>query len=87
MKKIDFELGGIAYHCLQVYLDDPKYYDDYILVGVETTSSRYKISRGVRVGSNIARVMNKYKIDNYVCKIKLTFQTCGEKRTYLVNYF
>lgn len=30
MKKIDFELGGIAYHCLQVYLDDPKYYDDYV---------------------------------------------------------
>ena len=30
MKKIDFELGGIAYHCLQVYLEDPKYYDDYI---------------------------------------------------------
>ena len=30
MKKIDFELGGIAYHCLQVYLEDPKYYDDYV---------------------------------------------------------
>lgn len=30
MKKIEFELGGIAYHCLQVYLEDPKYYEDYI---------------------------------------------------------
>ncbi|MBR4830328.1 MAG: hypothetical protein IKZ96_00985 [Bacilli bacterium] len=41
-----------------------EYYDDYILVGVETTSSKYKISRGLRVGSNISRVMNKYKVDN-----------------------
>ena len=29
IKQISFELGGIAYHCLQVYLDDPGYYDDY----------------------------------------------------------
>ena len=30
MNKIPFELSGIAHHCLQVYLDDPKYYDDYV---------------------------------------------------------
>lgn len=29
-KQIDFELGAIAYHCLQVYEEDPEYYDDYI---------------------------------------------------------
>lgn len=29
-KKIEFELGAIAYHCQQVYLDDPGYYDNYI---------------------------------------------------------
>lgn len=27
---IDFELGAIAYHCLQVYMEDPDYYDEYI---------------------------------------------------------
>ena len=27
---IKFELGGIAYHCRQVYLDDPSKYDNYI---------------------------------------------------------
>lgn len=27
---IDFELGGIASHCRDVYLNDPKYYKDYI---------------------------------------------------------
>lgn len=28
--KIKFELGGIAYHCLKVYEEDPGYYDNYI---------------------------------------------------------
>ena len=30
MKQIDFELGGIAEHCLEVYEEDPHYYDDYV---------------------------------------------------------
>ena len=30
MKNIPFELGGIACHCRDVYLDDPGLYDDYI---------------------------------------------------------
>lgn len=30
MKQISFELGAIASHCLEVYLDDPGRYDDYI---------------------------------------------------------
>lgn len=30
MKQIDFELGHIAYHCLQVYLEDPDRYNGYI---------------------------------------------------------
>lgn len=30
VKKIDFELGAIADHCKNVYLEDPAYYDDYI---------------------------------------------------------
>lgn len=30
MKNIPFELGGIACHCKDVYLDDPGLYDDYI---------------------------------------------------------
>lgn len=28
--KIRFELGGIAWHCLGVYKENPNYYDDYI---------------------------------------------------------
>lgn len=30
MKQIGFELGAIAYHCKQVYEEDPGYYDNYI---------------------------------------------------------
>lgn len=30
IKQVSFELGAIAYHCLQVYEEDPEYYDDYI---------------------------------------------------------
>ena len=29
-KQVKFELGAIAYHCKDVYLNDPNYYDDYI---------------------------------------------------------
>jgi len=29
MEMIDFELGAIAWHCQQVYLNDPQCYDDY----------------------------------------------------------
>ena len=29
-EQIDFELGAIAWHCREVYLEDPYYYDDYI---------------------------------------------------------
>lgn len=30
MKQVEFELGAIATHCLEVYQNDPEYYDDYI---------------------------------------------------------
>ena len=30
VKQIDFELGAIAWHCKEVYLSDPGYYDHYI---------------------------------------------------------
>lgn len=30
MKQVQYELGGIAYKCRDVYLNDPDYYDDYV---------------------------------------------------------
>ena len=57
-----FNYKKLEYKNLDVILRE--YYKEYILVGIETTSSKYKTGRKLRVGSNINRVMNKYKISN-----------------------
>ena len=41
ISKIKFEHGGIAYHCLQVYEDDPSYYDNYIPTGMLGSSNDF----------------------------------------------
>lgn len=41
VKKIDYELGGIAYHCLEVYNEDPSYYDSYIPVNMMGASNDF----------------------------------------------
>lgn len=39
--KIKFELGQIAHHCREVYLNDPNAYDDYIPVGMMGASNDF----------------------------------------------
>ena len=41
MKQISFELGAIAYHCQEVYLKDPGYYDDYIPISMLGASNDF----------------------------------------------
>ena len=41
MKQIDFELGAIAYHCQEVYLSDPGYYDDYVPITMMGASNDF----------------------------------------------
>lgn len=41
MKQVTFELGHIAYHCQEVYRDDPGYYDDYIPVAMMGASNDF----------------------------------------------
>lgn len=41
IKKIDFELGAIAQHCLNVYKEDPSYYDDYIPKSMMSASNDF----------------------------------------------
>lgn len=41
MKNIKFELGGIAYHCRDVYLENPHYYDDYVPVRMMGASNDF----------------------------------------------
>ena len=40
-KQIPFELGGIAYHCQEVYLADHDYYDDYIPISMLGASNDF----------------------------------------------
>lgn len=40
-KKIDFELGAIAWHCKAVYEADPNYYDHYIPVNMMRASNEF----------------------------------------------
>ena len=41
IKKVGFELGAIAYHCQEVYLADPGYYDDYIPISMMGASNDF----------------------------------------------
>ena len=41
VKQIEFELGPIAWHCKEVYLEDPDYYDDYIPVSMMGASNDF----------------------------------------------
>lgn len=41
MAMIPFQLSGIAHHCLEVYLDDPKYYSDYVPTDMLVSSNDF----------------------------------------------
>lgn len=41
MKQIPFELGAIAYHCQEVYMEDPSFYDDYIPLSMMGASNDF----------------------------------------------
>lgn len=41
MKSIEFELGAIAKHCLDVYLDDKNYYDDYLPINMMSSTNDF----------------------------------------------
>ena len=41
VKQVDFELGAIAHHCQDVYLDNPGAYDDYIPISMLDASNDF----------------------------------------------
>ena len=41
MNEINFQLSGIAYHCLKVYKDDPNYYDDNVPIDMLGASNDF----------------------------------------------
>lgn len=39
-------------------------YKDYVVVGIETTSKKYKTARNIKVGNRITKVLKNYRVDN-----------------------
>ena len=96
MNDIEFELSGIAQHCLEVYLDNPHYYDGYMPIEMISgtndfynfiSDSSEKFVELVNVSLNTAWKMYKqYSEDSnnsYPLK-KLAFR--NELRNYFTSY-
>ena len=92
-KQISFELGAIAQHCLEVYLEDPHYYDDYVprsMMGASNdfynfVADSFSIFRK-EDGTTLKAAWEMYK--NYCDEAKITFPF--SKRNFkeeLKNYF
>ena len=91
--QIKFELGAIACHCRDVYLEDPNYYDDYIpmsMIGATNDFYTFMVSnytefkREDSVSLNIA--WEKYKTFCDDAKIQYPFSRRVFKEE-LKNYF
>ena len=39
-------------------------YEDYVLVGAEISSGRYKTSRNIKIGNKVLNVIDKYNVEN-----------------------
>lgn len=93
MKKIEFELGAIAWHCREVYLEDPEYYDDYMPMSMlEASNDFYNfIADSYTIfkkedGTTLKAAWEMYK--NYTEEAKVPYPF--SKRTFqeeLKNYF
>jgi len=68
MEEINFELGGIAWHCKKVYEDDPYYYNDYVptnMMGASNDFYNFVVDSidilGVPEGVSLATAWDRYK--------------------------
>ena len=93
MKQIDFELGAIAYHCMQVYLSDPGYYDDYVPTSMMSATNdffNYMIeSYPIFVKENsttLKSAWERYKVYCEDAKVPYPFSQRNFKEE-LKNYF
>ena len=93
MKKVTFELGAIAYHCKEVYLDDPGYYDDYIptmMMGASNDFYNYIIDAyhvfKKEDGTTLKAAWEMYK--NYCEEAKVSYPLSRRNfKEELKNYF
>ncbi len=93
MDQIKFELGPIAFHCRNIYLDDPHYYDDYIPIAMMGASNDFynfvmdaytSFSRDDGTSLKIAWEMYKTYCDDAKVGYPLTLRAFKEE---LKNYF
>lgn len=72
MAHIKFELGGIACHCRDVYLDNPRYYDDYVPTHMMVASNDFYNfiidSYHVFVQNNGTTLETAWKMYNQYCE-------------------
>ena len=93
IKQIPFELGAIAYHCQEVYLADPGYYDDYIPIEMMGASNDFYnfISDSYHVfkredGTTLTAAWEMYKTYCDEAKVPFPFSKRNFKEE-LKNYF
>lgn len=93
MKQISFELGAIAYHCLQIYLEDTCAYNDYRPIQMMSESNdfynfvsdSYQIfKKDDGVSQQVAWKMYKTYCDDAKVLYPLPFRAFGSE---LRNYF
>ena len=58
-----------SYKYKKLYYKDVEFtlrenYNSYMLIGVNTKSRKYNLSRNIKVGSSVLKAMKKFKIDN-----------------------
>lgn len=93
MKQIPFELGAIAYHCQDVYLNDPGYYDGYIPIAMLGASNDFYnfIVDSYHVfkredGTSLKAAWEMYKTYNEEAKVMYPLSQRAFKEE-LKNYF
>lgn len=96
MKQIPFELGAIAQHCLEVYQEDPRYYDDYIPMSMLDASNDFYnfMLDSYRVfkredGTTLKAAWEMYKTYTEEAKVPYPFpkrQFKEELKNYFKNY-
>lgn len=93
MTKIGFELGSIAHHCQEVYLEDPGYYDSYIPIAMLGASNDFYnyIVDSYHVfkredGTSLKAAWEMYKTYNEEAKVAYPLSQRAFKEE-LKNYF
>lgn len=93
MEQIKFELGGIAYHCMDIYSKSPRFYDDYIptkMLGASNDFYNFVFdSYPVFKNEDGTTLMAAWKMYNIYCEEAKVLYPCSRRvfKEELKNYF